>query len=152
MMTPTEIKAALFEQCKEFVEARLQRVTTAMKVAQAAANEGAKSSMGDKYETTRAMMHLETEKLSGQLAEANKLKMVLGKVVLKTSTAIQLGSLVRTQTASYFIAISMGKAVIEDNTYFVVSPASPIGKLFLGKKKGETVTFNGRKFTIEAVN
>ena len=111
-MNDTEIKTALFEQCNAFVDERLIRVTDAMKTAQAAANEESKSSMGDKYETTRAMMHLETEKLSGQLQEATKLKMVLAQVSLQASEQIELGSLVHTTTATYFLAISMGKAVV----------------------------------------
>jgi transcription elongation GreA/GreB family factor len=40
---------------------------------------------------------------------------------------------------------------IDGKTIFAISPASPIGKLLLEKKKGNGFEFNGKKYQIESV-
>ena len=59
-----------------------------------------------------------------------------------TSKSICLGSLIITDKAKYFLAISTGKVTINNNDYFVVSTNSPIGNQLLGKKIGDIITFN----------
>lgn len=152
MTKTSKIKSALFQHCSVYVEERIERITTAMQTAQNAANEGSKSSMGDKYETTRAMMHLEKEKLLGQLQEAALLKKALAQVTSKSSDTAKLGSLIETKTGTYYLAISIGRVELDKAFYFVISPASPIGKLLLGKKAGDEVVFNGRTISIKSVD
>ncbi|MGB0523674.1 MAG: GreA/GreB family elongation factor [Flammeovirgaceae bacterium] len=152
MSIQSQIKAALFQHCQTYVDERIDRIKTAIQTAQNAANEESKSSMGDKYETTRAMMHLEKEKLMGQLQEAAQLKKTLAQITPKVSTIIQLGSLVKTQAGTYYLAVSIGKVQLDGTAYFVISPASPIGKALLGKQMNDEVNFNGRKLIIQAVD
>ena len=54
-------KAKLYDSCLKLVDERVAHIEDAMRNAQASANEETKSSAGDKYETGRAMMHLEKE-------------------------------------------------------------------------------------------
>lgn len=116
-----------------------------MRNAQAAANDETKSSAGDKYETGRAMMHLEKEKLAGQLMEAGKMKKGLDQIdVDRSDTLAGLGSLVRTAQANYYVSASVGKLEVEGEVFFAISPASPIGQQLLGKKQGDTFSFAGR--------
>lgn len=152
MTKVSDIKSALFQYCSAYVDERIERINTAIRTAQNAANEESKSSMGDKYETTRAMMHLEKEKLFGQLQEASLLKKALAQVRSKSSDTAQLGSLIETQTGTYYLAISIGRVELDKASYFVISPASPIGKLLLGKKATDEVMFNGRKISIKSVD
>lgn len=87
-------------------------ISKAIEHAQLAANEETKSSAGDKYETGRAMMQLEIEKQSVQLAEAMKLKHVLSQInPEKTTETIQSGSLVFTDQGNFYISISAGKLI-----------------------------------------
>lgn len=151
MTDPTTLKQALYNHCQAYVDERLARIRKAIKVAQDAANEESKSSMGDKYETTRAMMHLEKEKLSGQLQEAEQLNRALTQINHQPTANVQLGSLVEASTGIFYIAVSVGKVVLAGKTYFVVSPASPIGKALFGKAAGEEINFNGRKIILKAV-
>ena len=145
------IKTKLYDYCCDQVDDRLDRIGKAMLEAQQAANEESKSSMGDKYETTRAMMQLEKEKLAGQAQEAQQLKRVLAELNLAASDSVRLGSLVETKTGSYFLAVSLGKVILEGKSYFVVSPAAPIGKAMLGKAVGESFSFNGISFDIKSI-
>lgn len=140
-----QLKKALYAACETYVNDRIHTIEEAMRNAQAAANDETKSSAGDKYETGRAMMHLEKEKLSGQLSEAAKMKKTLDLIdTEKADTVAGLGSLVKTAKASYYIATSVGKLEVEGQTYFAISPASPIGQQLLNKAEGDTFTFAGR--------
>ena len=66
-----DFKKALKTRCIEILEQRIDASYNSMQNAQAAANEEEKSSAGDKYETGRAMNHLEKDMHARQLA-ANK--------------------------------------------------------------------------------
>lgn len=144
-----EIKIQLFSHCSALVSERISNIEEAMRNAQASANEETKSSAGDKYETGRAMMHLEKEKLSSQLQEVSKMKMALDQInPEKKQVSVELGSLVLTSAAQYFIAVSLGQIKIDGEAYFAISPASPIGRSMFGKAKGEAFEFAGKQVQI----
>jgi transcription elongation GreA/GreB family factor len=117
--------------------------------AQQAANEEGKSSVGDKYETGRAMMQIERDKAAQQLDEALKLQQILDQISLEKGMGkIVLGSLVITNSIKIFISIGLGKIIVEDKEFFVVAPASPLGKVLMGLKVNDEVSFNKQEFTI----
>ncbi len=147
-----QLKKALFSACDHYVNDRISTIEEAMRNAQSAANNETKSSAGDKYETGRAMMHLEKEKLAGQLTEAAKMRKALDLIdVEKTDTVVGLGSLVRTEKASYYISASVGKLEVEGEVFFAISPVSPIGQQLLDKVEGDSFTFAGRSQRITAL-
>jgi transcription elongation GreA/GreB family factor len=111
-----------------------------------------KSSAGDKHETGRAMLQLEREKAGRQLAEINKLRTALSKInIEKKPTLVGLGSLVYTSKAHYLIAVSLGALKVGDDSFYAISPSTPIGQLLMGKKVGDEVSFNGNSCVIEQV-
>lgn len=143
------LKEALYNNCKEFVEKRLQNVEEVISSNQKALQTETKSSAGDKHETGRAMLQLEMEKAGQQLAGIKQMKEILAKIdISKTSKNAHLGSIVYTDKANYFLSISAGHLTIRSTNYFAVSVSSPIGKLLLGKQKDETISFNGNVFKI----
>lgn len=147
-----QIKSLLYEFCVEFVEKRIATIQKAIAEAQIAANEETKSSVGDKYETGRAMAQIDKELNIRQLLEAEKLKSDLMKINLKAKpNSVQLGSLIKTNEINYFIAISAGKIVIDGINYFAVSPVSPIGAKLLNKSVGDTFEFNGKILIINEI-
>ena len=144
-----DIKKELLKNCFSFVEEREKTVNEIITSNQKALHSETKSSAGDKHETGRAMLQLEMEKAGQQLASIHAMKSVLQKIDIETASKnIRLGSLVVTNKGNYFLAISLGKIVIENKECFVVSTSSPIGKQLLGKQKGETFTFNEMQFQI----
>lgn len=146
------LKEALYNNCKEFVEKRLQNVEEVISSNQKALQTETKSSAGDKHETGRAMLQLEMEKAGQQLAGIRQMKEILAKIdISKTSKNAHLGSIVYTDKANYFLSISAGHLTIESTNYFAVSVSSPIGKLLLGKQKGEAISFNGNVFKVSFV-
>jgi transcription elongation GreA/GreB family factor len=103
-----------------------------------------KSTAGDKHETARAMAQLEQEKIGSQLNELNKLSDVLHRIdPEKELSSVQLGSLVTTNNGNYYFSIALGQLTIDGQQIFCLSPGSPLGKMLLGKKKGDSVCWQG---------
>ncbi len=144
------IKQQLFNTCVSYVNLRAQTVDEIISSNQKALLSETKSSAGDKHETGRAMLQLEMEKASQQLAGINQMNTILNRVNLESSNTVKLGSLVITDEANYFLAVSAGEIVADTIKYYAISPSSPIGKLLLGKKVGETVNFT-KEMLIKAI-
>ena len=139
-----KIKRRLFSACLLFVNSRFETVTNVIESNKKALFSETKSSAGDKHETGRAMLQLEMEKASQQLASIIDMKEILDKIAIdKSSEIICLGSVIITNKANYYLAISAGKLTIDLVDYFVVSTNSPIGNQLLGKKVGNMIPFNG---------
>jgi transcription elongation GreA/GreB family factor len=146
------IKAELLQQCIAFVQNRIDNARQAIQSAQQAANDDTKSSAGDKYETSREMMQQDTNRNLAQLTEASKLMVALNRVNIGSSSGkADSGSLVITNNGKFFLAISAGTLTVENQSFFAISPASPIGALLKGKKPGESFSLNGKAYLIEAV-
>jgi transcription elongation GreA/GreB family factor len=137
-----EIKKKLFIACAKFVHDRADTIQNIINSNQQALSSETKSSAGDKHETGRAMLQLEMEKASQQLSSINDMKSVLSKINLENSDNARLGSLVVTNHINYFLAVSAGEIKIENQVYYAISPSSPIGRLLLGKRVGEVITYN----------
>ncbi len=143
------MKISLYKECVALAKEKIQKAREVLKEFQDAANEETKSSAGDKYETARAMLHLEQEKASLQMEEAIKLKGALDAINPElVSSEIKNGSLIQTDLGYFFIVASIGKVKFEHREAFVISSVSPLGGLFLGNKKGNAVELNGRKYQI----
>ncbi|MFY0689254.1 MAG: GreA/GreB family elongation factor [Cyclobacteriaceae bacterium] len=151
-MNLSTLKHKLHEKCVSLVAEKLQTLDQSMRELQASANGETKSSAGDKYETGRAMVMLEKEKLAGQWEEANKMSQFLSQLSPEQSTTeVQAGAMIRSGKMTYYLSVSMGKVVVDSTDVFVISPVSPIGQAMLGKEQGDTVSFNGRSIALDEV-
>lgn len=145
-------KKQLYEECQRLIQQRIDVIDAAMREAQGSANEETKSSAGDKYETGRAMMHLETEKLTSQRVEILKLKRVLDQIdPLRPASDVSLGSLVHTEQGLFYLAVGLGTVAVEEQFCTVISPMAPLGQALRGHRIGDQVTFNGRSFSIHNI-
>lgn len=145
-------KKLLINACEAYVELKLQTIQKAIDDLEAALKLETKCSMGDKYETGRAMLHLEFEKLAGQYEEFKKLRKTVRLIPEVTSEkTVTFGSIVTTSQANYFIAIPAGEIVAEEKKYYAVGANAPIAQVLSGKAPGEVVSFNGRKLKIEKI-
>ena len=152
MKNNLELKQQLYIQCVDFVEERLSNIQNQIKEIQESLTSETKSSAGDKHETGRAMLHLEREKAGQQLAEVEKLKEALSKIdVEKLSKTIGLGSVVFTTKVNYFVAISAGQLEVWPDSFFAISPNTPIGLLLMGKLKADEINFREQHFLIKEV-
>lgn len=133
----TATKQRLKAWAEALIQARVTAARAAMDEAQAAANSEEKSSAGDKYETGRAMGHLQKEMHARQLAEALGDLAALHAVPTQAMTACALGALVETAQARLFISIGLGKQVVDGEPVIFLSPMAPLAKQLMGKRPGE---------------
>ncbi len=151
-MGTDKIKQELYETCREKLNGQISDLETNLKSIEESRNNETKSSVGDKYETGRAMMQQEYQKVSSQLsrikAQASELKTL---DLSQRSSKIGKGSLVVTDQGTYFLCVAIGKMSLADQVYFCISLQSPIGKLMNQKKVGDLVIFNSKEIRIKEI-
>lgn len=145
-------KKELQQHCLNLLMDKVHEIKTLLAEVQNAANNETKSTAGDKHETSRAMAHLEVEKLSKQLNEATKQQEILSKITLNNSPdKVTVGSLVKTNKGVFYISIGLGRLLFNEDVVFIISPLSPIGKLLINKKEKETFSLNNIKYIVEKI-
>ena len=106
-------------------------------------NNITKSSAGDKFETSRVTMQIEYDKVNNQLIQKkNQLKKIELLDIKKKYKSVNYGSLVITNSTNYLISLGLGQYIIDDHSVYAISLSSPIGKILLDKKKGDSFIFN----------
>lgn len=147
-----DLRIKLYKSCHAYLEERINAAKKAIAAAQSSANDETKSSMGDKYETGRAMMQLEIEKNTTQLAEAENQLNILKRIdPEKITDTIQNGSVIISSQGNFYLAVSAGQIKIDAQNFICISSSSPLGKVLIGKKKGEKYDLNGKQYFIENV-
>ena len=145
-------KQALKKWGLEVIGQRMATAKTAMEQAQEAANSEEKSSAGDKYETGRAMGHLQKDMHARQLAESMKELATLHAVPTETLYSEgRTGAFLTADGIGFFISAGLGKQVIDGQTILFLSPQAPLAKLLAGKKAGDTVSFNQSMLVVRDV-
>lgn len=92
------------------------------------AQNDAKSSAGDKHETTLSKLHIEQEKIANKLKEAIEQQAILSKLdITQVSNNVVLGSLVITNHLTVFVCTALPKITVDNQTVFAISPQSPLG-------------------------
>ena len=110
-------------------------------------------SIGEKLKFVRLLT--DTQQYSEamlKLQEIEKVVQLLKKIDINTnSDYARLGSLVYTDSFTYFIGISIGAVAIGKSNYLCVALNSPVGMLLSGKKKGDEFTLNEKRFKITSI-
>lgn len=145
-------KSQLYQLCLNFIQKRIQNIEYSLLQARQASNDDTKSSAGDKYETTREMMQQEIDRNSKLLYEAGQQKIALQQIEnVDAAKEVKNGSLVLTSGGNFYISISAGELNVDGKTFFAVSQAAPIGRVFIGKRVGEELNFNGKKYLVKDI-
>ena len=149
----SDLKKELYNLCIAYVRNRIDEAKQAVELIEQSAKEETKSSAGDKYETSREMMQQETDRSMAQLNEAKKLMVALSQVTnTNINTTAGAGSLVATNNGKFYIAISAGTLNFNGETFFAVSPASPIGLKLKGLKPGDEFTLNNKLYQVKEIS
>ena len=112
-----------------------------------ASNNDTKSSMGDKYETGREMLQQEINNLQVQLNEVLKqqdfLKTSFDKLrMTKKFDKAEKGAIVKTERGLFFISVSLGEVIFDNQKIICISPESPLAKAMNGKQKSDVFSLN----------
>ncbi len=128
-MNAQEIKTKLYQYCLAYIDEKHAVLQSAIADAQNSLTSATKSTAGDKHDTSRAMMHLEVEKKGKQIQELTQQKRVMLQFEPQVvNTGIGLGTLIDTNLGSFYIAISAGKVDIDNQSYHLISMASPLAQ------------------------
>lgn len=134
-------KAELLELVKQKISEKIQKLEQLIAETRASNND-TKSSMGDKYETSREMLQQEINNLQIQLNEHLKSLQILKNINPNPHKVVSLGSWVETNKGKFFIAISLGELSFNQEKIFIISAESPLAKAMNGKKEGDVFIVN----------
>jgi transcription elongation GreA/GreB family factor len=142
-------KKKLKELSTEVIKQKIDEAIKAMERAQEAANDEGKSSMGDKYEISKVMGQIDSDRAGQQLFEGKKQLLQLNLVNFETIyTDVQPGAFIVCDEANYFIATSIGGKVVDGEKINIISALAPIALQLMNKKKGSVIKFNGKELKI----
>jgi len=145
-------KLEVWLAAKLLQETRLLEIEEAIKKVRESGNNESKSSMGDKYETGKAMSQNEIYMLSQQqenlLKEYRKLLQIKPE---KTSQIVEIGSLVQTEKSYCLIAAAIGTLILGEHKISIISEVSPLAKLLLGKKANQQINLEQKETKIIAI-
>ena len=136
-----QMKSELLEIIHQKISEKIQKLEQLIAETRASNND-TKSSMGDKYETSREMLQQEINNLQIQLNEHLKSQQILKNINPNPHKIVTLGSLVETEKGKFFIAVSLGELSFNQEKIFVISAESPLAKAMNGKKTGESFVVN----------
>ncbi|ANF51692.1 hypothetical protein A0O34_14780 [Chryseobacterium glaciei] len=143
-------KEEILNIIKTKISEKIQNFETLIAETRASSND-TKSSMGDKYETGREMLQQEINNLQRQLNETLNQQSIIQKITDEPSMKVQNGALVKTDKGLFYISVSLGEIVFDDQKIMTVSAESPLVKAMFGKKTGETFSINTIHQAIENV-
>lgn len=141
------IKEKLLSKCIELKEESEANILAAMNDAQQSANEyGAPR---DRYDSFRAQLMRKRDMLAQQLAavdeELRYLRQIKTDVIL---TKVEAGALVRLDSQTLYILAGIGKILIDNETYYIVSPVVPLVLAMKNLKQGDSFNFRGTTMKI----
>lgn len=142
-------KKEAVEACIQVLDDRIAQARLDLKKTQDSANNETKSSMGDKYETGRAMAQNEKQKLQVSLVNMLQQKKAINQVKFSDTEEIRFGSLVQTDSQTFFISTALGEVSNGSETFYAMSPISPMAQALSGEK--DEVKFNGKNIKIVSV-
>ena len=142
------IKSRLFDICLTHVNKRISSYKDEIETIKESIDSNDKSTDEDDDSGNGKLMN-DLEKNAQYLSDAHKMLDVIKLINPNTSHQnIVLGSLVKTNSANFFIAVSIGKVEVDEESYFIISKSSPIGQLLLNKVVGDEIAFNDNRYKI----
>jgi transcription elongation GreA/GreB family factor len=140
----SQLKSELTQQITAQLQHQIRNMLELIAAAEGDRNSEEKSSVGDKYETSREMIQQEVNKYNQLLSRYQRELHLVQNVQISAKACVELGSLVVCSNAIYFLLVPMGKITLGKYEVFVVSPASPVGLALMHKSVSNTFQLNGK--------
>ncbi len=142
------IKQELLQVCMDYVNKRIYNYKLEMDTIKESIENNDKGSSEDDDSGNGKLLN-DLEKNAQHLNDATKMLETLKQINPKIQNESgALGSIVYTQTNTFFLSVSVGKIELDNSSYFAISLQSPIGMLLKNKIKGDQINFNGTLYTI----
>ena len=138
-----DLKKKIYNTCLLNLQDKLNGLGEELRKMSDSSSGETKSSMGDKYETSREMMQQERNKIGSQIEIVNQELALLKQLNISGKhEVVMLGSLIETKEAYFFISVPMGQLSIKGQSVFVLSASAPLAKLMIDKRVGDRFEFN----------
>ncbi len=144
-----KLKQKIYQHCQEVLIIRIATAKAGIDEVHEFLLNDDKGSAGDKYETSRAMAHLEIE--NRQVALQNLIKMQSALHQFDTATSYTQpvpGALVVTDNGLFYITISLGKVIVSKQEVLVISYQAPIISALKNTTIGGTTIFHGIQYKL----
>ena len=148
MQKGTLVKSEVRAYVHEIIVQKIHKLEKFMEFTLEASREVKKTS---KYDSIREEMQEEIYQMQKQLASLKDLKRNLSKIGDKNMERIQVGSIVFTNKARFYISVSLGEFFFEGDRFYAISEESPMAKIMFGKQSGDSFTLNTINQVIEQV-
>ena len=132
-------KTALRNFVKDTISGKIKTLEFYLNFTLEATREVKKTS---KYDSIREEMQEEIYHLDKQMVALKNMQREMQKVVNSTSKNVQLGSLVITNKARFYISVSLGEFFFENTRFYAISTESPMYKIMAGKSMGDSFVLN----------
>jgi transcription elongation GreA/GreB family factor len=108
----------------------------------------------DEHSFIDQMVGEQVERESEQLDRVQNLIANLKRMQADTTdhTEVKFGTVIETDQINFLVGAPMRRFTVEDKTFVGLSPEAPLGREMEGRKQGETVSYQGNKFVIEAIH
>ncbi|MBC7935047.1 MAG: hypothetical protein H7Y86_06775 [Rhizobacter sp.] len=147
-----QLKQKVYHHYQQLLEDKISALQLVLDDLKESGASETKSTAGDKHETALAMVQIEQANKRAQMQELLSQKAILNKIDPAINTiTIVTGSLVKSTSNYFFISVALGKSIVEGQNVIALSAQSPLGKILMGLKKGEGITFNQTQYIVEEI-
>ena len=148
-----ELKTKILKQLLALQADRIEELLRYQSDLSDALQSESKSTAGDKHDTSRAMIHLEQEKLQHQFQELQLQLQRLREInALNPLTQANFGALVETTSDLFLLGASLGKQVVDGRAIYCIGMEAPIAQAMLNKAIADQLLFNGKLTEILAIS
>lgn len=144
-------KQQLLQICIERVDKRINDYKEEVKLIRESIESNDKVS-SDEDDSGNAKLLNDLEKNMTYLNDAQRAKEHLK--LIKTNVPFVdavLGSIIKTDSISFYLSTSIGKIELDDDVYYAISLSSPIGQLLKNKTQNDHFEFNQTKYIITEI-
>jgi transcription elongation GreA/GreB family factor len=145
-------KQKVYQKFKQVVTDKIDRLQKQLAELKESTVNETKSTVGDKYETTRALLQTEQDTVRKKIQEARDQEVSYHQIDNTiTSPVIRPGSLVKTSNGWFFISVALGKIIVDGKTVTAISPLSPLGQSLIGLTTNTAIEIKGIYYLIEII-
>ena len=138
------LKEQIINQLISILDEKLSHLNNHSKDLNDALSSETKSTAGDKHDTSRAMVHLEQEKVQHQFSSLQHQRyQLLSYLNSIPSDEVVAGSLIQTEHNTFLVGIGLGKQHLNGSIIYCIGAETPLAHQLLRKKVSDEFFFNG---------
>jgi hypothetical protein len=149
-MHKTMDKKILLRDIEAYFHEQIQEIKRTIDQINDSMFQETKSSMGDKYETSRSMLQIDKGNALKRLDLTKRNLAALNRLNVQGSfKKVEPGALILANGKYLFYGLPLNNLRTQNLTVQGISPVSPLGKALQGKQEGSSIVFQGVEWRIE---